>query len=366
MTQVITESERKRARRLLRHASPRSRWIDGVAGATGRALAAFAREAESAVGSAILGVGSFLYFVVLMIAMTFDVPYVAVVMFSITAMLPAYVASFLVYEEAERRDAEIHREGVDLVQSDIGKGIGNSFLFPSSESMDEWSDFAGTSDAAIVRNATMRLAALLALKGADTGERLEIARAAETVLSSSRRLAPPAMPKQSRSDRRIMGRIVGDGALLKRVVRTGDMHADEIAFIAQQALADDPDLVDAHGGRIDRLVEIDIPRLVAERDAALRRATEAGARSAQADYAHGIAAIERSIAEALDAWQAGRADALATRVRFLSQRRGEEFQRASAIAEPETPNVGGKPSRRTEGGIVAAIDRLLPRTRMDA
>jgi len=212
----------------------------------------------------------------------------------------------------------------------------------------------------------MRLAALLSLKrghGDDPGQRLEIARAAEAVLSSARSRPLPAVPQAIKGEERMMTCILGGDASIARTIRTGDAHADEIAFIAQEALATDPDLVDRHGGRIDRLLDVDLPRLVAERDAALKHASEAGAASALADYAHGIAAIERSVAEALDSWQVARADALATRVRFLSQRRGEEFQRSAEGVDPdrETPH-----RRDSRSGVMATIDRMIPRTRSRA
>lgn len=334
MNEVIAKSNRKQAAAMLRHARPRARWLDGVPGTYRRIMRRVGYELHSKNGGVLPGIMLGLYLAIVVIAVVSNMSSIIVLLLTATALLPAYVISHVVYDEAEVHSQEIARQGAEIVRADISGGSGSSLLFPTQESMDEWSSFVTSGDPLRVRDATMRLAALLFLKSAgrnDPGQRLEIARAADAVLSSVRKLPPPATPAPSRSDLRLMGRIIGDGTSIKPKVRTGDAHADEIAFIAQEALADDPHLTDSHGGRIDRLVDVDLPRLVAERDAVLQHASEARTRSTLADYAQGIAAIEHSVAEALDAWQAARADALATRVRFLAQRRGEEFGRTGGI-----------------------------------
>lgn len=348
---------------MLRHVRPRSRWADGFPGAIRRTVGS---RADNLWPVCILATMIWTAMVVYIGLPGLSSGFlVTIAMILITAMnlSLALTASYLVYSEAEKHSDAIHREGVEMVTSDVGKGVDGSMLFMTSESMDAWNSFIATAAPADVRHATMRLAALLSLKkggGDEPDQRFETARAAEAVLSSVRRLQPPAVPRASREDDRMMARILGGDAPMARTVSTGDAHADEIAFIAQEALATDPDLVDRNGCRIDRLLRIDLPELVAERNAALRHASEAGTASALADYAHGIATIERSVAEALGAWQAARADALATRVRFLSQRRGEEFRRSPGIPETDLD----VPHRRdSENGIMATIGRMIPRTR---
>lgn len=334
MNEIVAGSYRKQAAAMLMHARPQARWLDGVRGARRRVIDRIGLELESPSDQAVMGAlfGVFLGAIGIAAAMT--MPTAVIVLLTVAVLLPAYVISHVVYEEAENHSQEIARQGAKIVLADISVGIEASLLFPTRESMDEWSGFVSTRDPLHVRDATMRLAALLVLKSGsrnDPSERLETARAADAVLSSVRKLPLLVTSTHSKLDLRLMGRIIGEETSIQANIRTGDAHADEIAFIAQEALSDDPDLTDRHGGRIDRLVNVDLPRLVAERDAALRHASEERTQSTLADYAQGITAIERSVAEALDAWQAVRADALATRVRFLSQRRGEEFYHTGVI-----------------------------------
>lgn len=333
MTKAVVASNGRRAERMLRHVRPRARWMDGIPGSRRRISDNVSDFLDDPAMIPTVMIGSVMLAALFTIILIFEMRLSLMATMMVVPLALAYVLSHVVYDEAEKQSERIWNEGHAIVHRDVHAGAKTSLLFPSDESMAMWNDFLRVGSPSDVREATMRLAALLCLKpdaSTDEGQRLDVARAAENVLLWTRDIPPPSIPMPSKRDRLIMSRIVGETASMTKTAVTGDDHADGIASIVREALSADPDLVDGHGARIDRLIEVDLPGLVEERDAALRYASMEEAETARAEYAQGIEAIERSVSEALGAWKNARSDALATRVRFLVQRRGEQFRRMTA------------------------------------
>lgn len=108
---------------------------------------------------------------------------------------------------------------------------------------------------------------------------------------------------------------------LQRRAGTGRAHVDRLIAKAEEALAIDPDLVDANGARIDAAIREHLPRL-------LRRHAETAKHVRIEDLARtdallddGVEMIRTSVEEGLDGLRDERADALRTEIAFLRLRR---------------------------------------------
>lgn len=96
-----------------------------------------------------------------------------------------------------------------------------------------------------------------------------------------------------------------------------------ITALAEDALAVDPDLVDDTGARLDSLVRVHLPRLLARHAEAARAARTDTLVDVDAELAQGVERIRASVDEAFARDARRRFDALREEVAFLSARRGE-------------------------------------------
>lgn len=92
--------------------------------------------------------------------------------------------------------------------------------------------------------------------------------------------------------------------------------------LAEDALGEDPDLMDAGGNRVDDLVRRHLPRLL-ERHADAARSPSSDLASVDGQLAVGVEEVRASIEEALNADARERFQRLSDEVRFLKMRRGE-------------------------------------------
>lgn len=96
-----------------------------------------------------------------------------------------------------------------------------------------------------------------------------------------------------------------------------------ILTLASRALADHPDMTDAGGARIDQLVRVHVPRLIALRAEALETARSQDIEAVDRGFDAAFDSVVASIEEAVGSIHDQTMDRLATEMRFLTARRGE-------------------------------------------
>ena len=104
----------------------------------------------------------------------------------------------------------------------------------------------------------------------------------------------------------------------------GSARINRLVENAEQALAIDPELVDAGGARVDALVREHLPRLLARHAELSLCAPLDGIGDADVRLEEGVELVRASVAEAIAGMRHARADALRTEIAFLRLRRGAE------------------------------------------
>lgn len=97
--------------------------------------------------------------------------------------------------------------------------------------------------------------------------------------------------------------------------------------MGERAIALDPEMVDANGGRIDVLIRKHLPRTLA-RYADIASMPGGATQRDRDALEQGITMIARSIQEGIASMRSEKADALRTEIRFLASRRGEDADEA--------------------------------------
>lgn len=173
------------------------------------------------------------------------------------------------------------------------------------------------------REMVIRLAAIKA--EVDDGESVETGRsAAEAVITRAEGLATRG---DAVADAKVKGRPSAKGGkgrmaeIAGMATITEDPAIDALIRLGEQALANEPELTDATGARVDALITRHLPTLTAAYRNALRNADPAERSRAETEYRRGLELARESLAEALDASQNRHADKLAEQVRFLDMRR---------------------------------------------
>lgn len=95
-----------------------------------------------------------------------------------------------------------------------------------------------------------------------------------------------------------------------------------IISTAERMLSDHPDLVDAHGARVDDLIRIHVPRLLERHRVAAETASAKDLEAVDAQLDAAVEEVRESVQEAADAIHDEAMQALSTELRFLSLRRG--------------------------------------------
>jgi hypothetical protein len=96
-----------------------------------------------------------------------------------------------------------------------------------------------------------------------------------------------------------------------------------VLSLAERALASHPDIEDAAGGRIDHLVRVHVPRLIALRTEALDTARSQDIEAVDRGFDAAFDGIVASIEEAMASIHDEVMDRLSIEMRFLSSRRGD-------------------------------------------
>lgn len=100
----------------------------------------------------------------------------------------------------------------------------------------------------------------------------------------------------------------------------GNAAAASLQRRCRQALARNPHLASSDGGRIDRMAEEHLPRLVALHDAAVRNATAEQVRQLDRELREGIAIAEHALDDALSAGKDNPIDTFRDELRFFAMR----------------------------------------------
>jgi hypothetical protein len=103
----------------------------------------------------------------------------------------------------------------------------------------------------------------------------------------------------------------------------GDVAAMRLATTAEKALAIDPELTDANGGRLDNLIRNHLPHLLAIHQDMIS-APGADKAEARKMLDEGLEIVAKSVEEAIQRLQGRKADDLRTQIAFLRTRRGDE------------------------------------------
>jgi hypothetical protein len=102
---------------------------------------------------------------------------------------------------------------------------------------------------------------------------------------------------------------------------TGRATIDRLVMKAEEALAIDPDMVDAAGARVDAAIRKHLPRLLKAHSEAARHARVEDLSEADENLKTGVEQIRASLEEGLQTLRHEKADALRTEVGFLKLRR---------------------------------------------
>lgn len=96
-----------------------------------------------------------------------------------------------------------------------------------------------------------------------------------------------------------------------------------VLSIAERALSRHPDMTDAAGARVDRLVRTHVPRLVALRAEALESARAQDIDAVELSFEAAFDGVAASVDEAISSIHDEAMQRLSTEIRFLASRRGE-------------------------------------------
>ena len=104
---------------------------------------------------------------------------------------------------------------------------------------------------------------------------------------------------------------------------TGRATIDRMVMKAEEALAIDPDMVDAAGARVDAAIRKHLPRLLKAHSEAARHARVEDLAEADEHLKTGVEQIRASLEEGLQTLRHEKADALRTEISFLKMRRAD-------------------------------------------
>jgi len=118
--------------------------------------------------------------------------------------------------------------------------------------------------------------------------------------------------------------------------RTGYPFVDHLIDDVRTALAENPNLIDANGGRFDLVIEKHLPRMAAQHAETVRGATPEETKLADAMLSEGLKVTRTSFQDALSDHRSMKLDALAIEMNFLRSRQGMESTFAPQLSiEPQ-------------------------------